>query len=325
MKAFVQVAQHASFAAAARALRMSTASVSKRVAALEARIGARLFDRTTRRVGLTEAGRVYFERCIDCLQALEDADVSVSELAKTPKGLLRVTAPIDFGEHLTPVLADVMNVYPNLVVDLRLTNRVVDMVEEGIDVGIRVAGALDGHYVARPLARTRLAIFAAPAYLEKHGRPQRPEDLKLHKHLVFTEPRPRDELLFSRRGREVRVKLSATLTSNHAAALQIALHKGVGLAMMPSFVVARDLAAGSIEPVLTDWSLPELHVFAVYPHRRFLSPKVKVFVEALRAVFGDGSRDPWWPEKPATFVSSATSRRAAKRRVQQSQISSSKA
>jgi DNA-binding transcriptional LysR family regulator len=310
MKVFVQVAQHGSFAAAARELRIATASASKRVAALEARIGARLFDRTTRRVGLTEAGRVYLERCQECLHALEDADASVGELMKTPQGSLRVTAPIDFGEHLMPVLADVMNAHPNLIVDLRLTNRVVAMVEEGIDVGIRVAGSLDGHYVARPLARTQLAVFAAPAYLEKHGRPERPEDLERHKNLVFTEPKPRDELVFSRNGKQVRVKLRPTLTSNHAAALQIALLKGVGLAMMPSFVAARDLAAGSIEPVLTDWSLPSLNVFAVYPHRRFLSPKVKVFVEALRSTFGDESRDPWQTASNAASPHSGAKSRA---------------
>jgi DNA-binding transcriptional LysR family regulator len=298
MRVFVQVAQHASFAAAARQLRMSTASVSKHVAALEARIGARLFDRTTRRVGLTEAGRVYFDRCLECLQAFEDADASVSELAKTPKGSLRVTAPIDFGRDLMPVVAEVMRAYPNLVVDVRLANRVVDMVEEGVDVGVRVAASLDGHYVARPLARTRMALYGAPAYFAQYGRPERPEDLAKHKHLVFTEPKPRDELVFSRNGRKVRVKLTATLTSDYAAAIQIAVHEGIGLSMMPSFVAAPDMAAGLIEPVLTDWSLPELHVFAVYPHRRFLSPKVKVFVEALRAAFGDGSRDPWWPERP---------------------------
>jgi DNA-binding transcriptional LysR family regulator len=295
MKVFVQVAQHASFAAAARKLRISTASASKRVAALEARIGARLFDRTTRRVGLTEAGRVYLERCVECLHALEDADASVGELTKTPKGSLRMTAPIDFGEHLMPVLSDVMNAHPNLVVDVRLTNRVVDMVEEGIDVGVRVAGSLDGHFVARPLARTQLAMFAAPAYLEKHGRPERPEDLETHKNVVFTEPKPRDELVFTRNGRQTRVKVHPTLTANHAAALQIAVQRGVGIAMMPSFVAARDLASGSIEAVLTDWRMPELTVFVVYPHRRFLSPKVKIVVEALRAAFGDGTHDPWWP------------------------------
>lgn len=294
MKVFVRVAQETSFAAAARKLGISTASASKRIAALEARIGARLFDRTTRHVGLTEAGRVYLERCVECLHALEDADASITELTKTPKGSLRITAPVDFGDHLMPILADVMNAHPHLVVDLRLTNRVVDMVEEGIDVGIRVATSLDGHYVARPLARTRLAIFGAPSYFEKHGRPTRPEDLEQHRNLVFTEPKPRDELTFTRGGRPVRVKLHAAMTSNHAAALQIALHKGVGLAMMPSFVAARDLTAGTIEPVLTDWQLADLHVFAVYPHRRFLSPKVKVVVDALRATFSNPAHDPWW-------------------------------
>ena len=237
MKVFVQVAQHASFAAAARKLRISTASASKRVATLEARVGARLFDRTTRRVGLTEAGRVYLERCIECLHALEDADASVGELTKTPKGSLKMTAPIDFGEHLMPVLADIMKAHPNLVVDVRLTNRVVDMIEEGIDVGVRVAGSLDGHFVARPLARTRLAVFAAPAYLAKHGRPEQPEDLERHRNIVFTEPKPRDELTFTRNGKEVRVKVHPTLTANHAAALQVAVRSGVGIAMMPSFAI----------------------------------------------------------------------------------------
>jgi DNA-binding transcriptional LysR family regulator len=301
MKVFVQVAQQSSFAAAARTLRISTATASKRVAALEARVGARLFDRTTRRVRLTEAGRVYFDHCIECLHAIDDADASVSELTKTPRGSIRISAPIDFGDHLMPVITEVMNAHPNLAVDVRLTNRVVDMIEEGIDLAVRVASSLDGHYVARPLARTRLGLFAAPAYLAKHGRPQRPEDLTQHKNIVFTEPRPRDELVFTRNRRKVSVKVRAILTGNHAAALQIAVRNGVGLAMMPSFVASRDLQNGSIVPVLCDWALPTLQVFAVYPHRRFLSPKVKAVVETLRAVFGDGSRDPWWllPEPPA--------------------------
>jgi DNA-binding transcriptional LysR family regulator len=309
MRVFVHVAQLSSFAAAARQLRLSTASASKHVAALERRVGTRLFDRTTRHVRLTESGRIYYERCLECLQAIEDADASIGELAKNPKGLLRITAPIDFGDHLMPVVADVLTAHPDLGVDVRLTNRVVDMVEEGVDLAVRVAGTLDGNYVARPLARTRLGIFGAPAYFEKHGWPQRPEDLERHRHLVFTEPKPRDELLFSRNGEQVRIKIPAALTSNNAAAIQVAVRLGAGLTMIPSFVAARDLATGAILPTLLDWRLPDLHVFAVYPHRRFLSPKVKVLVEALRERFGDGSRDPWWLEKAPEHVR----KRAAKR------------
>jgi DNA-binding transcriptional LysR family regulator len=134
MQVFVRVAQHMGFATAARDLQMSPGAVTKHVNALELRIGTRLFDRTTRRVGLTEAGRVYLERCLECLQALEDADASMSELAKEPAGLLRVTAPFDFRESLLPVLADVMNAHPNIVVDLRLSNRVVDMVAPCVSI-----------------------------------------------------------------------------------------------------------------------------------------------------------------------------------------------
>jgi DNA-binding transcriptional LysR family regulator len=247
-------------------------------------------------VGLTEAGRVYLERCLECLQMFEDADMAVSELAKEPSGLLRVTAPIDFGECLLPVLARMMKANPHIVVDLRLSNRVIDMVEEGIDVGVRIAHALDGRYVARPIARSRLAIFGAPEYFRSHGRPARPEDLSSHRNLVFTEPRPMQELVFTRARREVRVKVAAVMMTNHGEALMAAARQGVGLAVAPSFLARRDLEAGSLEPVLLDWSLPEYCVFGVYPHRRFVSPKVRVLIEALQAAYGDGTRDPWWPE-----------------------------
>jgi DNA-binding transcriptional LysR family regulator len=296
MKVFVGVAQRAGFAAAARELRMSTASVSKHVTALEARIGTRLLDRTTRRVGVTEAGRVYLERCLECLQAFEDADASVGELAKEPRGVLRVTAPIDLGDQLMPVVADVMAAHASLAIDLRLTNRVVDLVEEGVDVGVRVAIALDGRYVARPVARTRLGMFAAPDYLQRYGRPRGPQDLPSHRHLIFAEPRPLDELVFTRGRRKARVKLAPILTSNYGAALRQAALRGLGLWIAPSFAIHGDWKAGRLERVLSDWSLWEATVFAVYPHRRFLSPKVRVFLEALRAAFGDGTRDPWWPE-----------------------------
>jgi DNA-binding transcriptional LysR family regulator len=299
MRVFVAVAQRAGFAAAARELDVSTASVSKHVTALETRIGTRLFDRTTRRVGLTEAGRVYLERCLECLQTFEDADASVGELVQAPKGTLRVTAPIDFGDRLMPVVAEVMSTHPNIMIDLRLTNRVVDLVEEGIDVGVRIAPGLDGRYVARPLARTRLGIFGAPEYLRRHGRPSRPEDLKSHRSLIFAEPRPLDEVLFTRGRRQVRVRLNVVMASNYGAALLDAACRGLGLWVAPSFRIADAVKEGRLEQILTDWALMEATVFAVYPHRRFVSPKVRVFIEALRAAFGDGTRDPWWPDTSA--------------------------
>lgn len=296
MKVFVRVAQHAGFAAAARDLRLSPAAVSKHVTALESQIGTRLFDRTTRRVGLTEAGRIYLDRCVECLQALEDADAAVSELAKQPRGVLRVTAPIDFGENLMPVVAELLNTHPGIAIELRLSNRVVDMVEEGIDVAVRVAHSLDGRYVARLLARSRLAFFGSPEYFRKHGRPRKPEDLASHRCVAFAEPKPMDEFVFVRGRKKTRVRFHPVLTTNNGDAMRAALHRAVGVGPLPSFLARADLDVGRIEPILLDWSLPEYGVFAVYPHRRFLSPKVAVFVEALRAEFGDGTRDPWWTE-----------------------------
>lgn len=294
MQVFVRVAQHLGFAAAARELRMSAAQVTKHVHALEAALGTRLLDRTTRRVALTEAGRVYLERCLECLQVLEDADASLDELSRQPSGTLRLSAPLDFREHLVPLLAELIAAHPQLVVELRLSNRVVDLVEEGVDLAVRVAHALDGRYVARPFARTRLAVYGARDYLDRHGRPRDPESLAEHGFLVFTEPRPLLELSFRRANADVRVQFRPALLCNDGAALQLALRAGAGLAVAPSFLVHADVAAGRVEALLPDWTLPTFGVYAVYPHRRFVSPKVRVVLEALSARYGDGSRDPWW-------------------------------
>jgi DNA-binding transcriptional LysR family regulator len=287
MKVFVKVAQRSGFASAARDLRLSPASVTKHITALEGRLGARLLDRTTRRVAMTEAGHLYLERCLECLQALEDADASVSELGREPRGLLKVTAPVDFAHSLTTsVLADFMQSYPGIVVDLRLSNRTVDLVEEGVDVAVRVARVLDGTFVARPLAMSRLAVWGAPEYFRKHGRPRVPEDLASHRMLVFGEPRPMDELTFERNSRHRSVKLKPAMVSNSGEALCLAIQRGVGLGLAPSFLAKDDFEAGLIEPVLPDWTLPAFRLFALYPHRRLLSSKVRVFVEALRTAYG---------------------------------------
>jgi DNA-binding transcriptional LysR family regulator len=195
-----------------------------------------------------------------------------------------------------PVLTAVMKAHANLVIDLRLSNRVTDMVEEGVDVGVRIARSLDARYVARPLARARMAILGSPDYLRCHGSPRRPEDLGAHRHLIFIEPKPMEELVLSREGRVVRVRLEAVMMSNSGEAVMAAARHGVGLAVAPSFLAGRDIQAGSLRQVLPAWSMPDYRVFAVYPHRRLVAPKVRVLVEALTSAFGDGGRDPWWPK-----------------------------
>ncbi len=296
MRVFVRVAQRARFAAAARDLGMSPAAVTKHVASLEAHVGARLLDRTTRTVALTEAGRVYLERCQECLQAFEDAEASMQTLSAEPAGVLRISAPVDLERHLPEVAARFMAANPRVAVDLRLSNRAVDLVEEGIDLGVRVAPALDGRYVARPLAVSQLLLAASPSYLRAHGRPERPADLARHRCAVFVEPRPLTELTLSRGRRDVKVALNAVITSNSGEVLRAVAVEGAGVVAAPSFLVAADLAAGRLVRVLEAWSvIPAMRVFAIYPHRRFLAPKVRLFVEALREALGDPTSDPWWP------------------------------
>lgn len=314
MRVFVRVAQRGGFASAARELGMSPATVTKHVASLESRVRARLFDRTTRKVGLTEAGRAYLERCLECLQAFSDADASVNQLAERPSGVLRVTAPVDIGRVIPSVMSRFMKANPEVVVDLQLSNRPVDLVDEGFDVALRIAPALSGQYVVRTLALMNIGIFASPEYVRAHGRPRRPEDLASHRVLVFTEPRPRDEWVMARAGRQVRLKTKPAMLSNNGQALWSAVLDGVGICFIPSAVAVEDVEAGRVEPLLTDWAvLPPLHLYALYPHRRFLPAKVRAFVEALRAELGDGSRDPWWAAVLARARESVPDRRTVSR------------
>jgi DNA-binding transcriptional LysR family regulator len=206
-----------------------------------------------------------------------------------------VTAPVDLGNQVAPIVARLANTHPGLSVELQLSNRPVDLVEEGIDLAIRVAPALDGRFVARPVALTRVGVYAGRQYVESHGRPRRPKDLEQHRALVFLEPRPRDEWTLERSGSSVRVKLKSAMTSNNGAALAIASAEGAGLIISPSFVTADLVRSGALERVLPEWTvLPSLVVYAVYPHRRFLAPKVRALVELLRQSFGGENHDPWW-------------------------------
>jgi DNA-binding transcriptional LysR family regulator len=296
MRVFVRVAQRAGFAAAARELRRSPAAVTKQVAALEARVGARLLERTTRRVALTEAGRAYLERCLECLQAFDDADASVSELSLAPRGKLRISAPVELYAQLAPLVAAFVSAYPEVTVDLRLSNRIIDLVEEGFDLAIRASATLDGRCIARPLAALRLGVYASPAYLRAQGRPRKPADLARHRALLFVETPTPEKLVFERGGKQTRVELVPAVTSNSGDALREMAFAGLGIIpSVPTFLVETALEDGRLEPVLRDWTLlPRPKLWAVYPNRRYLPAKVRLFVDALRSAFGgDPERDPW--------------------------------
>lgn len=309
MRVFARVAQRASFTAAAEDLRMSRASVTKHVAAIEERFGVRLLDRTTRSVSVTEAGRLYLDRCLECLQAYDDSESAIGGLTAEPKGLLRVAAPFDFNHHFPDLVMRFMKAHPAIEIDLRLSNRTLDMVDEGIDVYLRVTNSIGADSIARRLATTRLAAWGARAYFRKHPHPRTPADLAKHRFALFNEPPVLDEWTFERADKRTKVRLRPSLVANSGDALVAAVQSGVTLAVLPSFMLPPEHAA-VIEPVLLDWSLGERGIYAVYPHRRFVPGKVRAFVDSLRKALGDGNHDPWWPRGfPAPGL--GTSRRRA--------------
>lgn len=292
MRVFARVAQRASFAAAAEELKMSRASVTKHVAAIEERHGVRLLDRTTRSVGVTEAGRVYLDRCLECLQAYDDSEAAIGNLATAPRGLLRVAGPFDLNRHLPPMIARFMKAHPAIDVEFLLSNRTVDMVDQGIDVYIRITNALPQEVVARPLAIAKLGLWGAPSYFRTHRRPRTPADLTEHRFALFNEPPLLDEWVLTRGRKKTKVRLIPRLSTNAGQAHVAAVLEGVTLGLIPSFLLPENYEK-RLEPVLPEWSLGQRGIYAVYPHRRFVPAKVRAFVDFLRGELGDSSRDPW--------------------------------
>jgi DNA-binding transcriptional LysR family regulator len=207
---------------------------------------------------------------------------------------LRVTAPVDFHHLLAPVVASFINAHPEVNVELRLSNRPMDIVDEGIDVALRIASPnLEGDLIARLLAPVSVVTVASPGYLKRRGRPRRPQDLEKHRTLVFVEPRPRLCWTYERGRKRVEVTLSPVLLCNGGTALLSAAAADAGIVMVPSFNLGSFVSDGALEEILTDWKIvPDLRLYAVYPHRRFLSPNVAHFVEALRTAFGQAESDP---------------------------------
>lgn len=292
---FTRVAETGSFSAAARDLGLSKSAVSKRVAALENRLGARLINRTTRRLSLTEVGAAFYERAVRILAEMEEAEQAISRLHGEPRGTLRVNMPMSFGiGHVAPALADFMARYPDLRVAMELTDRRVDLIEEGVDLAIRIAELPDSSFIARRLAPARRVVCASPDYWRRHGRPRHPTDLADHSCLIYTylsALSAQREWRFKGPKGPVSVRVSGCLEANNGDALRDAALAGLGVYLAPTFIVGDDLWAGRLEEVLSDYEDSRLSVYAVYPHRQHLSAKVRAFVDFLVERFGP---EPYW-------------------------------
>ena len=290
---FVRVVERGSFTVAAGDLRLSRAVVSKYLSRLEERLGARLLNRTTRRLSLTEAGAALFEASRGALERIEEAEAAVAQLQSEPRGRLRVSAPMSFGIlHLGPALAEFARRYPRLTLDVHLDDRYVNLVEEGVDVAVRIGILTDSSLVARKLATTRAVACASPGYLAEHGEPETPEDLANHNCLIYSYLSTANIWRFTAPdGREIPVAVNGTFRINNGMVLAEAAVAGHGILVSPSFYVAELLRSGRLKRILERYRSKELGIHAVYPQRGHVPPKVRAFVDFLAQRFG---RKPDW-------------------------------
>lgn len=292
MRAFTRVVASGSFAEAGRQLGLTRSAVSKGVMELEQILGARLLDRTTRRVSATEAGLAYYERCLDILARIEETEMQVSRLHDEPRGVLKVNAPMSFGSlYLGQAVADFMAVYPDLRVELTLTDRFIDPAEEGVDITIRIAILRDSSLIARRLAPARRVLAASPDYIANHGAPTSPEDLKGHRCLNFGHTTVLQRWQLSRNGETLSVPIHSVLCSNNGDVLRTAAIAGQGITKLPTFLIGPDIKAGRLMVVLPDYPPTELGIFALYVPNRYLAAKVRLLIDFLANRFGE--TPPW--------------------------------
>src|SRR5581483_9927841 len=288
------VAEARSFSAAARRLGLSKSVVSKHVTQLEQRLGARLLNRTTRSLSLTEVGEQFYRRCSEIVSAAEEAERQAMHLQAQPCGILKLAAPVSFGSHhVAPALTQFLKIHPQLHVDLTLTNRVVNLVEEGFDMSLLIEQQPSPGVVARPITTLRRHLCASPEYLAQRGEPESPADLKQHECILFTgRPSPRRWRLVGPSG-EVTAAVDGRLCSNNFTAIRAAALGGLGIALLPHHVAADDLAAGTLLPVLREYRPPGGVLTAVYPANKHVPSKVRVFIDFIVQRFGDGEGHAW--------------------------------
>jgi DNA-binding transcriptional LysR family regulator len=290
---FVRVVERGSFTPAADGLGLSRAAVSKYVSRLEERLGARLLHRTTRRLSLTEAGAALFEASRGALERIEEAESAIAQLQSAPRGRLKVSAPMSFGIlHLGPALADFAAAHPGVALDLRLDDRFVNLVEDAVDVAVRIGALTDSSMVARKLAAARSVTCASPDYLARHGEPESPEDLVSHDCLVYSYLANPDVWRYTAPdGREISVAVRGAFRANNGILLAQAAEAGHGIVASPTFYVGEAIRARKLKPILSAFRLPEIGIYAVYPQRSHVPPKVRAFVDFLARRFG---RKPDW-------------------------------
>jgi len=294
---FSAVVDASSFVAAADSLGMSKAAVSRYVSELEQRLGVRLMHRTTRKLSLTPEGEVFLARCRDILASIESSEAEISTRSVTASGLLKVSVPVSFGiRHLAPLWSEFLSDHPQVTLDVQLADRVIDLVDEGFDLAVRIARLPDSSLISRQLASTRLVLCAAPSYLKRRGTPAHPSELAQHDVLGYSLMAMGDQWQFTGPEGPVSVKVRPRMWTNNGDSCVAAALQGSGIQLQPTFLIDDELASGQLVEILPQFRSVELGIYAVYPSRKFVLPKVRAMVEFLANELGQA---PWVKKKPA--------------------------
>ena len=295
MEAFAMVVDQGGFTDAAKKMGISKSAVSKHVSALEARLGARLLNRTTRRVSPTEIGLAYYDRARRVLNDAGEADALVTSMQTAPSGLLRISVATDFGvNHLSPVLGDFLQEYPGITVNMVLNNRYVELISEGFDMAIRIGELEDSTLRARKLAETSKRMIASPSYFAQYGRPEKIDDLTEHKLLHYsTQANSAVWKITAPSGEKRQVRTAGWLTVNDGQSLLNACISGLGIAYLPAFLYADAMSRGLVEEAIPGLPVEIQGIYAIYPPGRFTQPKVRAFIDFLVDAFADKGPDNW--------------------------------
>lgn len=292
MEIFVEVVREEGFTAAARKLKVSKSHVSKQVDRLEEHLGVRLLERTTRQVSVTELGAIYFEHCRQILEEIAEAERAVTSLHASPVGLLRVSAPVSFGMmYLNEVVLDFIEKWPELEIDIHYADSRVDVIGDGFDVAVRIGALEDSGLIARRLAPIKLGLVASPDYLNRFGRPEHPRELDGHSCLLYKYQATGTNWRLHGPDGETVVRVEGRVMANNGRALVDAARRGLGIALAPDFIAFDALERGELEFILKPWSPGHLVLSAVYPHRRYLSQKVRLFIDFLAERYRE--QPPW--------------------------------
>lgn len=292
MAVFASVVDAKGFSEAARRMGLSKGAVSKAIAQLERSMGARLLNRTTRAMSVTEAGAELYSHCARILEEYDQARLTVGRFHSEPRGLLRISAPVAFGTlHIAPALPEFLARYPEVRIDMSIGDRFVDLADEGIDVAVRITKEPAPNLVARRLATVNRKIVATPQYFKRHGTPRKPADLSKHNCLTYTHFNPQDAWRLRGPRGAISVPISGNLRLNDDEALSAAVLGSLGIALLPTFLIGRALQEKRLKAVLSDHVPSERHIFAVYLPNRHLPPKARAFIDFLRDRF---SPRPYW-------------------------------